>query len=573
MKTGPIFTEETACQDCYRCLRNCPVKAIRVQDSKAEVQKELCVNCGRCLNECPAGAKKIRSDLGRVWQLLTLEKPVVVSLAPSWVAEFGIGGNLPGTLRDLGFSAVEETAAGAQLLSDACTVDPDLARGVSSACPVIVDYITRYEPGLIPLLSPLASPLEAHARSIKSRFDPGTSVVFIGPCVAKKLEADRTDSSVDIALSFRELEEWLGMEESAVAGQQHERPLENDAGHHCEDFFLEGGFLRALERSSGISDGIALSGLDTVLPSLTALRGQDRLNLPTIELLACSGGCHNGPGTSRGVSPLEKRLKAEDGFRKIRDLRKAGMAGPGTAVSANTQDSIPGLLWSYQPEGQNARPTVSDEAVRTFLGSLGRESAEHDPDCGSCGYGSCRDFAAAVLNGMAEEAMCVSVMRRRAQSQSDALMGSLPLGAVIVDSKLSIRDCNSRFLRLFTEVDFDPPEESLQGARGRNLSDYMEDVSPVKKVLAGGLESFTGNISSRGRVYRATVFPIGGEQLAGAVFQDITSPQVKRETVIRKAEEVIQKSLSSVQQIASLLGENAADTQLILDSLIGAFDE
>ena len=169
--------------------------------------------------------------------------------------------------------------------------------------------------------------------------------------------------------------------------------------------------------------------------------------------------------------------------------------------------------------------------------------------------------------------MCVTVMRRRAQSQSDALMESLPLGAVIVDADLAIRECNSRFLRLFTEVDFDPPEESLLGIRGRKLADYMEDVGPVDRIMCGGSGTFTGNISSRGRVYRATVFLIGDEKLAGAIFQDITSPQVERETVIKKAEEVIQKNLSSVQQIASLIGENAAETQLILDSLIGAFDE
>lgn len=561
MTIGPVYTETTACQDCYRCLRHCPVNAIRVQDGKAEVQKELCLNCGRCLNECPSDAKKIRSDVGRVRQLLAIGREVVVSLAPSWVAELSDSSAAMNQITSLGFRAVEETAAGARMLADACRTNPDLAKGVSSACPVIVEYISRYKPSLLGILSPLVSPLEAHARSMKERYGQDCIVVFIGPCVAKKLEADNPESAVDFALTFRELGTWMD-ELTTNPESQSDADI---SSHGCDDFFLEGGFLRALERATeGKIDvpGIALSGLDVVLPSLESWGETDRNQLPSIELLACSGGCHNGPGTASGRSALDKRLLAGEGLKN----RETGTPAP---VQTDMNVDVTRRYQSVELPDKK----VPEAELRQYLAGLGRPDPEDDPDCGSCGYGSCREFAAAVIGDMAEEAMCVSLMRRRAQNQSDALMRSLPLGAVIVDRDLKIRECNGNFLRLFTELDFDPPEKTLTAVQGRPLSGYLEDTQPFEQLLSGSVDNFSGSISSRGRIFRATIFPVGEDDLAGAVFQDITSPQVERETVIRKAEEVIQKSLSSVQQIASLLGENAADTQLILDSLIGAFHE
>lgn len=561
---GPVYTETTACQDCYRCLRHCPVKAIRIIDGKAEVRKELCLNCGRCLNECPAKAKKIRSDVGRVRQTIRLGGTVVASLAPSWVTEFPEDEKFIGRLYALGFTAVEETAIGARLIAEACRKKPDMARGISRACPVIVEYIARYRPSLSKLLSPAPSPLEVHAGSIKQRFGKKATVIFIGPCVAKKLEADTPSSPVDLAITFRELREW--MEEEGTS-ENDTKTKDLPFEHDCDDFFLEGGFLMALKRTGRnehIPEGIAISGLDSIIESLENWTAESRAELPPLELLACPGGCQNGPGTSRSHSPLEKRLRGYKGLETAAGLRESH------GIEALTSYPV-----ARPPALAAALPLKKVDAtdIRAFLTSLGRPSPKDDPDCGSCGYKSCRDFAEAVLNGMAEESMCISVMRRRAQKQSDALMQSLPLGAVIADRNLCIRECNGRFLCLFTDLDFNPPKDVLVRIRGRSLSDYMEDTSSIRRVLNGEITSFSGNITSNGRIYRATVFPVDGDDSAGAVFQDITSPQVKKETVIKKAEEVIQKNLSSVQQIASLLGENAAETELILDSLIGAFNE
>ena len=557
---GPVYTEQAACQDCYRCLRHCPVKAIRVRDGKAEVVRQLCLNCGRCLAECPVHAKKIRSDGARVRQMLALGRRVFVSLAPSWIAEFSEADDVIRRISALGFHGVEETALGAERLARACAADPDAARGISSACPVVVEYVTRYRPELIGLLSPLISPAEAHARLMKKHHGDDIAVVFIGPCVAKKLEADNPEGSIDAALTFRELRDWI---DGVVPGEAGEG-IPGKPGHRCADFFLEGGFLGALSRQGGSAamKGYSLSGLESVLPGLDGLAGSDRRDLPPLELLACAGGCHNGPGVDPDRTALERRMRAAAGL-------ESGRAGTVAEV-----DMMADILLTREYAAVSPGPEGPDPAkIREVLAGFGRPEPEDDMDCGSCGYRTCMQFAAAVLAGMAEEMMCVSRMRRLAQDRGDALMKALPLGAVIIDSDMNITECNRNFLRLFSELDFDPPEKALRGIQGRSLGLYLTELEPFRQVLSGRTPLFSGTFSSGGRIIRSTVFPVGEGNLVGAMFQDITSPQVEREMVVRKAEEVIQKNLASVQQIASLLGENAAETQLILDSLIGAVNE
>ena len=116
---NPIFTEKRECQDCYKCVRNCPVKAIKVEGGYASVVPELCIFCGHCVEVCPNGAKRVRDDLASARQMLTLKKSVFVSLAPSFVTEFPDvkPAQLIGALKKLGFAGVSETALGAQQVS------------------------------------------------------------------------------------------------------------------------------------------------------------------------------------------------------------------------------------------------------------------------------------------------------------------------------------------------------------------------------------------------------------------------------------------------------------------------
>ena len=213
----PVYTTENICHDCYKCIRHCPCKAIRIVDGRAGVIQELCVACGMCVKVCPAHAKKIRPDLARARYLLGSGKKVYASLAPSFVSYFKQyePGALAAAIRRLGFAGVSETALGAQAVS--AETGEFLAQAgpgiyLSSACPAVVDYVKKYAPAYVPKITSVLSPLLSHAKLLRKEFGDDIGVVFFGPCAAKKNEADRHEDLLDLALTFSDLAEWLASE-------------------------------------------------------------------------------------------------------------------------------------------------------------------------------------------------------------------------------------------------------------------------------------------------------------------------------------------------------------------------
>ena len=105
----PVYTKENECQDCYKCIRHCPAKAIKLRNGSASVMPECCVACGRCVKVCPAGAKQIRSDADRVKYLLEKGERLVLSLAPSWKTAFKdvSEAQMVSALKKLGFETAD----------------------------------------------------------------------------------------------------------------------------------------------------------------------------------------------------------------------------------------------------------------------------------------------------------------------------------------------------------------------------------------------------------------------------------------------------------------------------------
>lgn len=227
-----VYTAREKCKGCFACVRDCPAKAIKVEEGLAQVIKERCIACGNCLKVCATGAKRVESDIGLVWQLLSGSVPVVAVLSPSFPAAMPElrAGQLVNSLRRLGFSQVMEDAFGGELVVAAYAklLAQERPRPLlSSNCPAVVSYIEKYYPGLLANLAPVTSPMVAMGRLIKQRFNPEAKVVFIGPCIGKKAEArdERVGGVIDGVLTFAELKEMLSAkgitpteEESAFSG-------------------------------------------------------------------------------------------------------------------------------------------------------------------------------------------------------------------------------------------------------------------------------------------------------------------------------------------------------------------
>lgn len=558
----PVYTEKTKCRDCYKCVRNCPVKAIKVEDNSARIIHELCIFCGRCVYVCPNKAKKVRSDVDKVKALIRSGKRVLLSLAPSWTTGlFGSEQEMLEKLHSLGFCGISETALGAEMVSGNTVNELSLRRGltVSSACPSVVELFKKYYSHRLPLLSKQPSPLQAHALFLKKYYGEDTKVVFAGPCIAKKLEADEAGSSVDYSLTFDELLLWLEEMDEPVKAERGPLALIPWRASEGTLYAMEGGMIASMDRQNkgGHTVMVPLSGVKYIMESLEEVREEEDMLL---ELLSCPGGCVNGSGFQSCGNQFSYRKKSLDHYHRSLEEDRS------------PEDLIfPMPLRDYKPCPVKTQELYSEIEIRKALQELGKEEEDDILDCGGCGYNSCREFALACLSGMGEKQMCVTNMRKQAQKKVDMLLRTLPMGVVIVNRERNIVECNSQFTALFSPEDYLCDDEYVRNHFDLPLSNFIDLSASLDLIFEQEKSVLQEKIKNEGKFLKLSFFSIERGQLAGVIIQDITSTSVKREDVIKKAEEVISKNLQNVQQIASLLGENAAETEIILRSLTDQF--
>ena len=570
----PIYTEINNCRDCYKCVRTCPVKAIQIKDAHALILHERCIFCGTCVNECPNGVKQIRNDLDRVDMAMRSNRKIIVSLAPSYISEFkGYEENFVRALYKLGFDAVSETAIGAALVSQALDmymVEHGKASFISTACPSVVELVRKYYPECVDALAPVPSPLQTHCAYLRHLYGDDITIVFIGPCIAKKVEADEHPGYPDIALTFREVEQWLEEDNiqldnmdtgipvefvPAKAGKAAIYPIENgqiETSKIWQNKFVE-------------QSALSVSGVTRIMSSLAGTHTDDFL-----ETLNCDGGCINGPGTSRIDSAVVR--KKSIAANVMTRLSEPDVFDGDAAFAREVMLKGYGILNAEPPKALNiTKFEYSEEEIRGALLKLGKTSPDDELNCGGCGYPTCREMAKALLAGISETEMCVTKMRKDAESKVDMLLSTIPHGVVIVDSELNIVDLNKRFVDIFEEY----PEsfldaEGLKTFHGSPVGMFVpfEDKFREQFYMHKPAQY---RFKHEGKVMRITFFLVESKQLLGAMFEDISTPTFRREAIIEKAEDVITKSLSTVQQIASLLGENAAETEIALNSLIDEF--
>jgi len=564
----PVFTKEAVCQDCYRCLRECPVKAITVQNGAAAVELDRCIFCGTCIDVCPAQAKAVRDDLGIVKDLLAKKPKVVASVAPSHAVAFPFGKNaVAAALLRLGFSAVSETALGANIVSrsvadwmrsshEAGSMPPLI---ISTACTAIVMLIRKHYPRLVPYLSTICSPVVAHSRYLKKKYGPETGIVFFGPCPAKKAELGEEGCELDAVLSFSDLLQWtaasnIDMQKIVPLEQEQSETLPGSDGAL---YPIEGGMIESIRKYGPLPDVemLTISGLDSVNAILDDVKPEELTRPVFLELLSCKSGCINGVCMPQSGKLLAKRAQVQVYAQSLDNFK--------------TQTTTVETTVHYAPMPFDNEDFSGDQ-LHSALERIGKHSLQDEINCGGCGYVSCRQFAQAMLHHRAEPAMCVSYMRELALKKANALMQSMPAGVVIVDKELRIIECNLRFVQIALPelVDHFKETQTLSEMKLSKLARFHKYFSAV---LTTGQSIPEKQIKLRDRIISISVFPIETARLAGGIIQDITQPAVRKERIINQAREVSRRQLTMVQQIASLLGENAADSETLLSEIIASF--
>ncbi|MFO7895513.1 MAG: [Fe-Fe] hydrogenase large subunit C-terminal domain-containing protein [Candidatus Cloacimonadales bacterium] len=562
-KLNPIYTEETECQDCYKCVRHCPVKAIKVQNGSAIVIPELCIHCGTCVDICPSGAKKIRNDLNQAKNLLKNKERVIVSLAPSYATEFSSVApqQLIAGLKALGFYGVSETALGAQIVSSGCAdLINQSASGVfiSSACPVINQFVLKYYPQYKDYITELISPVQAHSKFLRQEYGQEIGIVFISPCIAKKDEIKPENNFMDVALTFEDLQRWL--QEAKISLSKIKPQAEDDfIPYQAEEgslYPVESGMIEGIKANRDLEDVTFLSfsgirNIDSILKGLEQFSDRKLF----LELLSCEGGCING-----------HRINKDAGIGKRAVDVKIAASKPQSATARQLPFEIGA---TYQADRQSQR-TFTDREIIDTLKSIGKYSHLDELNCGGCGYDNCRTFAVALLDGRAESSMCVSYMRKMAMNKANALIRKIPAGVVIVNEKLRIIECNKPFVKIAGES-AEIVHQVNPGLENALLERIVPFASYFTHMLNSKEEELTKTIKVDNRILKLSLFTIEKNRIIGAIVQDITNPYVQRDHVINKAREVIHKNLNTVQQIAFLLGENASESEVLLEQIIDSF--
>ena len=547
---------KTNCKNCYKCIRHCPVKSIRFSGNQAHIVGNECILCGQCFVVCPQNAKEIADATEAVKVLLEGEEPVVASIAPSFIANYGVGIEaMEQALRQLGFAAAEETAIGATYVN---RMYEDILRNrkpdvlISSCCHSVNLLIQKHFPQALPYLADVISPMQAHSVDIRRRM-PNAHVVFIGPCLSKKDEADHYTGYVDEVMTFEELTRML--EEANI---QLEQNVDHNSQSRTRLFPTSGGILKTMEKVPGYQY-ISVDGIENCIAALHDLE-QGGLNNCFIEMSACAGSCIGGPVMEKYHRTPIRDYAAVDAYAGSEDF----------PIETLPQERI-----HKEMEAINRKlPQPTETEIFTILRQMGKNKPSDELNCGSCGYNTCREKAIAICQGKADVSMCLPFLKNRAENFSDNIINNTPNAILVLNESLEVQQINQTACEI---LNVRHPSDVLgeQVIRIRDPKDFLD-------VKNGGatIRDRRTYLAEYNKYVDETILYDASYRVLMCMMRDVTEEERQRRTkesirqqTIETADKVVDKQMRIVQEIASLLGETAAETKIALTKLKGAISD
>lgn len=540
------------CKNCYKCIRYCPVKAIRFANGQSQVMTNDCILCGQCFVVCPQNAKEIINEVGRAKSLIKSGAPVIASLAPSFIANYeGCGiESMKEALLKLGFTDVEETAVGATIVKTEYERmiredKPDIL--ITSCCHSVNLLIQKYYPHLTKYLADVLSPMQAHCQDIKRRI-PEAKTVFIGPCVSKKDEAEAYPGYVDAVLTFEELSDWLKSENIEIASAK-----DNNQQSRARFFPTSGGVIKTLKERDPDYTYLFIDGTSNCRSALDDIT-KGNIHNCFIEMSACAGSCIGGPVMEKYHRTPVREYVSVAAYAGREDF----------PVDQPSKDQI------RKDHHFTKRPlqNPSEDEIKEALAKMGKTKPTDELNCGTCGYNTCRDKAIAICRGIAEPTMCLPFLKERAESFSGSLISNSPYGIVVIDQNMMIEQVN----RMACSI-LDIP--NIMEAKGNHIMDYIDptlflEAMDEKKTIKDQLLYF----DEMDKYVAMTVVYDFDTQLTTGILQDITEIQKQKiineeqaRKTVETADALVEKQMRIVQEIASLLGETTAETKIALTKL------
>ena len=548
-----LTLKKSNCKNCYKCIRHCPVKAIRFSGNQAHIIGNECILCGQCFVVCPQNAKEIVDETEKVRVFLQSEDPVFVSLAPSFIANYdGVGINsMRNALKKLGFYDVEETAVGATIVKteyERMLAEDDRDVIISSCCHSINLLIQKHFPRELCYLADVMSPMLAHGAEIK-KHNPNAKVVFIGPCVAKKDEAEHYAGIIDAVLTFEELTEWLAEEKIEL-----EKEVDNTENSRARFFPTTGGVLKTMTQDAPGYTYMAIDGVENCMAALRDIES-GKIHKCFIEMSACSGSCVGGPVMEKyhHASPINNYM-AVSNYAGDKDF------------DVSQPDSVDIKKHFEFIEHHLSMP--SEIEINNILRQMGKFKPSQELNCGSCGYDTCREKAIAIAQGKAEISMCLPYLKEKAESFSDTIVKNTPNGLIVLNEQLEVQQINDSARKI---MNIRAASDDLGDLVVRIL-----DPTVFIKVRDSGKDIHNERVylAEYKRYVEQTVVYDKDSHLLIGIMRDVTDEQKeheKKENISRQtievADKVVDKQMRIVQEIASLLGETAAETKIALSKL------
>ncbi|MGF7057621.1 [Fe-Fe] hydrogenase large subunit C-terminal domain-containing protein [Brassicibacter mesophilus] len=556
------------CNNCYKCLRTCPSKAITILEEHAEIVDEMCISCGKCQVVCQKEALYIKSNIEQVKDAIQNDKKVIASIAPSFAGAFEMKDEhqIVTALKQLGFDVVEETAIGAEIVLDyykEYAEEGSYDNLITTSCPSANYLVEKYYPSLTKYMIPIVSPMIAHGKLLKHKYGMDSYMVFIGPCLAKKVEAEdfQHNEIIDSVLTFEELDDWF-KEEKIQLNELEPQIFDHTSYRRGSSFPLEGGFLiNGSDEVQRKYEIIRVTGVDRCKEILECIENKS-INRVCVELNVCEGSCIDGPGMPKDDTNYYKREnRVKNYVNKKRNFSNSG-------VEAEYVTERIDFSKSFFDRKANRRK-ASEEELQAILRKMGKYKPEDELNCNACGYVTCREKAESIFEGMSEINMCLPFMRAKAESLKNVIFDNSPNVIFLLDNELCVKEFNPSSERVF--------RVKADDIKGKPISKIINDEEFIKVMTTK--ESLIGQkvvYSKYGVVLIANILYLEKENVIMTIMTDVTLAEKNKEELARvkertldAAQEVIEKQMRVAQEIASLLGETTAETKVILTKLKG----
>lgn len=551
-----IKLDANGCQNCFKCIRECPLKAIEFKDGRTKIIESECVLCGTCVEICPRNAKYIRSNIDNAKELLASGKKVCVSVAPSYTGWYNTRNfsKLSAALKKLGFAVCEETAIGAAQVSleyEKLLATGQMKNVIATACSSVVMLIEEHFPELIKMLAPVSSPMMAHARLMREAYGD-IKVIFIGPCLSKIHEAGDALAGglVNEVLTFEDLDKWF--EEENITLEEEDKEAKGVCEPIARLYPKQEGIIATIKDFHSYTP-VSVDGIDRCIELFSTISAEQTGGI-FLEANICAGSCIGGPVMRthrKNIINSAKMLSKDPIIEDKNPAKSASMVFPHPRVFANRKTS---------------EKTPSEAEIRAVLDSIGKTTPDKELNCGSCGYATCRQKAIAVCQGKADVTMCLPYLRERAENMSSTVIANSPNGILTLDRDMNVVDINPKAEKLFGVTKSEIIGQMIPALYGETIfDDVLSEGGVITKNCTGANENIIMEFSvlylDEHGLFIAFAKDISEEATSKKELSDL------RMSTVETAQDVIEKQMRVAQEIASLLGETTAETKVALTKL------